>query len=104
MTSDIQTPEAPTSEPESRRGISVAEVIVGIVCAIGVVVAVGWALSYSGLTLYDREAMDVVSNAWTRTATIGVIVALTITACVGVFVFILARSTIGHDDDEVGDD
>jgi multisubunit Na+/H+ antiporter MnhB subunit len=92
MTQDVQEPSAP-----AKRKISTTELIVAAICGIGVLIATWVALQAAGLPLFSRDAMEVVSDAWTRTATIGVIVAVSVTVLVGVFVLILTRATLGHD-------
>lgn len=87
-----------------RAGHHVIEWIVGGVCAIGVLAAILVAMNYSGLTLFDEHASQVISDAWNRNATIGVIVALGITVVIVIFVIVLAWATLGHDhtDDDPG--
>lgn len=92
MTQDLQEQVAP-----EKRTISTMEMVVAVICGIGVLIVTWVALQAAGLPLFSREAMEVVGDAWTRTATIGVIVAIVVTILVGVFVLIVARATLGHD-------
>jgi multisubunit Na+/H+ antiporter MnhB subunit len=84
-----------TEEPTHK--VSVTEVVVGVLCVLGVLIATGVALRAADVPLFSRHMMEVVGDAWTRTATVGVIVALIVAALVGVFVIMLAKATLGHD-------
>jgi hypothetical protein len=92
MTQDVEE-----HTEELTRNVSVAEVVVGVLCVLGVLIATGVALRAADVPLFSRHMMEVVGDAWTRTATIGVIVALIVAALVGVFVIMLAKATLGHD-------
>jgi fatty acid desaturase len=74
--------------------------VVLALCVIGVVVTTYLALEYSGIALFDGHAADVITTAWNRTATIGLIVALVVAVFVSVFVWLLAKSTLGSDPDD----
>jgi hypothetical protein len=91
-TTDSGEPDVPT-----RSRIGVVEWIVGAVCTVGVLAAIVVAMNYSGLTLFDEHAKQVIADAWNRNATIGLIVVAFIVVAVVIFVTVLARSTIGHD-------
>lgn len=102
MAQDTDTaPEQDTNPPpEVVEGATLVDKIVLGLCAIGVIVAFAIVLDASDIRLFDGHAADVLSGAWNRTATIGLIVALVVAALVGVFVYFLARSTIGSDRDD----
>lgn len=76
--------------------LSIFEKIVVALCAVGVVAAVWVALARGDIPLFDSHVFEILSDAWTTTATVGVIVALGVAAAVGVFVIVLARATIGQ--------
>lgn len=109
------TPDATPSEPEaasppstegdetpSQRKLSPIERLIVALCVIGVVVAIVVALDYSGISLFDGHAAEVLSEAWNSDATIGLIVALVVSAAVGVFIWLLARATVSNPaDDEI---
>ncbi len=69
-------------------------------CVIGVILMTYLVLDYSDITLFDAHAADVIANAWTSTATIGLAIALAVATVVGVFVWFLASKTLGSDPDE----
>lgn len=74
--------------------------VVLALCVVGVVGTIYLALDASGIALFDGHAADVISAAWNRTATIGLIVALIVAAFVSTFVWFLAKSTLGSDPDD----
>jgi undecaprenyl pyrophosphate phosphatase UppP len=97
-----QTQQAPVEEsaPEaadqaSGSGASLLDKVVLALCAVGVVVAMVIVFDYSDLTLFDGHAADVIADAWNRNATIGLIVAIVVAIGVGLFVYALAKSTLG---------
>ena len=109
------TPETTPSEPEAspppptegvetpiQRKLSPIERLIVALCVIGVVVAIVVALDYSGISLFDGHAAEVLSEAWNSDATIGLIVALVVSAAVGVFIWLLAKATVSNPaDDEI---
>ena len=74
--------------------------VVLALCAVGVVLTTYLALEYSGIALFDGHAADVITTAWNRTATIGLVLALVVAALVSLFVWLLAKSTLGSDPDD----
>ncbi|HSJ70824.1 MAG TPA: hypothetical protein VLA29_04160 [Acidimicrobiia bacterium] len=74
--------------------------VVLALCVVGVVVTTYLALEYSDIALFDGHAADVITSAWNRTATIGLIVALVVAVFVSAFVWLLAKSTLGSDPDD----
>lgn len=74
--------------------------VVLVLCVVGVVGAIYLALEVSDIALFDGHAADVITTAWNRTATIGLVVALVVAAFVATFVWFLAKSTLGSDPDD----
>ena len=98
------SPPPPTEgdETPSQRKLSPIERLIVALCVIGVVVAIVVALDYSGISLFDGHAAEVLSEAWNSDATIGLIVALVVSAAVGLFIWLLARATVSNPaDDEI---
>lgn len=83
-----------------RERLSPVDKLILVLCVIGVVLMTYLVLDYSDITLFDAHAADVISNAWNSTATIGLAIALGVAAVVGVFVWFLAKKTLGSDPDE----
>ncbi|MGI9666168.1 MAG: hypothetical protein ACR2N2_03580 [Acidimicrobiia bacterium] len=92
-----ETTEQQTTDDSER--LSIGGKIVVVLCVVGVIVALLVALDASDIALFDGHAAEVLSDAWNRTATIGLIVAVVITAAVGVFVVALARATLLSNED-----
>lgn len=85
---------------EDQRTLPLADKIVIAVCVVGVLAAVAFAFSSSGLGFLDGHMFDVVSATWNNDATIGVLVALATAIFVGAFVLVLSRATIAHREPE----
>jgi hypothetical protein len=102
MTDQVQqdTPEATApeaSDEPSGGGVSLLDKVVLALCTVGVVAALVVVFDYSGITLFDSHAADVIAEAWNRNATIGLAVVIVVAISVGVFVWLLAKSTLGSD-------
>ena len=108
------TPDAPPSEPEdasappteagettTKRKLSPVDKLIVVLCVVGVVMAIVLALDYSGISLFDGHAAEVLSEAWNSDATIGLIVAFVVSAGVGVFIWLLARATVSNPADDL---
>jgi flagellar basal body-associated protein FliL len=93
------TPEAAQEAPDqsSGGGVSILDIAVLALCAIGVVAALVVVFDYSGITLFDSHAAEVIADAWNRNSTIGLIIVIVVSILVGVFVWLLAKSTLGSD-------
>jgi hypothetical protein len=78
-------------------GLSILDMVVLALCVVGVLAALALVLDYSGITLFDGHAAEVIADAWNRNATIGLIVAIVTAIAVGIFVWLLAKSTLGSD-------
>ena len=96
-TTDTASSEAPASPDAESRRVSPVEIIVGAVCMLAIVAVMVVALGNSDIPLFEGHTFEILSDAWTRTATIGVIIALVVVVLVAIFVWALARSTIGSD-------
>lgn len=80
--------------------LTALDYIVMSLCAIGVVVALAVVLEYSGIALFNEHTREVVAEWWDRYMTIGVLIVTGVMAAIGLFVWLLARWTIGSDIDE----
>lgn len=94
----------PTGENSWKQKLSPVDKLIVVLCVVGVIMVMYLVLDASGLTLFDEHAADVLSTFWTNDATIGLIVALVVTAFVGFFIWLLARATVGNPDDDAIED
>lgn len=88
-----------TAATDDQRRLAVWEKAIVWLCVVGVIATLGWALNSSDIPLFDGHAAEVLSHFWTRTATVGLIAALVIASLVGIFVWVLAKSTLLSEDD-----
>ena len=86
--------------PDQADRLTALDYIVMAACAIGVVVALVVVLEYSGIALFNEHTREVVVEWWDRYMTIGVLIVTGVMVAIGLFVWVLARSTIGSDADE----
>lgn len=98
MTQDLHDAEAPERSSGEDRPSPIGWVVI-VLCVIGVLAMTYFVLDSSGLTLFDEHAGQVISDHWNRTATIGLISVIGVLTGVTVFVWLLAKSTIGSDPD-----
>ena len=82
---------------DEKRKLSPVEKLILVQCLIGVVMAFVLALNHSGIRLWSAHMAEVLADSWNSTATIGLIVALGVAGLVSVFVWFLAKSTLGSD-------
>ena len=82
---------------DEKRKLSPVEKLILVQCFVGVVLAFVLALNYSGIYLWSEHAAEVLGEWWTSTATIGLIVAVIVAALVMLFVWFLAKVTLGSD-------
>jgi len=96
MTHDLKQPQ----ESGEQERLSPVDKLILALCVIGVILMTYLVLDYSDITLFDAHAADVIANAWTSTATIGLALALLTATIVSIFVWFLAKKTLGSDPDE----
>ncbi len=86
--------------------ITPLEYLVMAACLIGIIVALILVLDHSDIPLFDGHAAEVVADFWNRNATIGLLVVSVTVVAVSLFVWFLAKSTLGSDPDgyQSGDD
>jgi H+/Cl- antiporter ClcA len=96
MTHDLKRPR----ERQGEDRLSPVDKLILVLCVLGVILMTYLVLDYSGITLFDAHAADVIANAWSSTATIGLALALLTAAVVSLFVWFLAKKTLGSDPDE----
>lgn len=80
--------------------LTALDYLVMALCAIGVVVSLAIVLEYSGIALFNEHTREVVAEWWDRYMTIGVVIVTGVMVAIGLFVWLLARWTIGSDADE----
>ena len=79
--------------------ITPLEYLVMAACLIGIIVALFLVLDHSDIPLFDGHAAEVVADFWNRNATIGLLVVSVTVVAVSLFVWLLAKSTLGSDPD-----
>lgn len=99
------TNESPAPDENSwEQKLSPVDKLILVLCVVGVIVVTYLVLDASGLTLFDQHAAEVIADSWSSTATIGLIVALVVASIVGLFIWLLARATVGNPDDDAIED
>ena len=91
-----------TSKAAEKQRLSPVDKLILVMCVVGVVGMIYLVLDASGINLFDEHMAEVLSESWSSTATIGLIVALVVAVVVGIFIWMLARATVSNPgDDEI---
>lgn len=93
-----------TGENSWKQNLSPVDKLIVVLCVVGVIMVTYFVLDASGLTLIDEHVAEVLADSWSSTATIGLIVALVVASIVGIFIWMLARATVGNPDDDAIED
>ena len=96
MTHDLK----PQDRQATQERLSPVDKLILALCVIGVILMTYLVLDYSDITLFDAHAAEVIADAWSSTATIGLVLALITAVVVGTFVWFLAKKTLGSDPDD----
>lgn len=103
MTQDLSDRSEPTpdSPPDGHRAaLSPVDYLIVALCVVGVFGMLAIVLDYSGIALFDGHAAEVVAEFWDRYANIGMVVVAIVVTAVSIFVWALAKWTLGTDEDE----
>ena len=100
MTQELEDrPEPANTQPENpyAERLSPVDYLIIALSVIGVFGMFYLVLDYSGITLFDGHAAEVVGEFWDRYANIGMVVVIVVIIGVSIFVWALAKSTLGTD-------
>ena len=82
---------------ELQRKLTPVDWLILVLCVVGVVMAFVLAFNHSQIYLWSAHATEVNIDSWNSTATIGLFVALGVASLISLFVWFLAKSTLGSD-------
>lgn len=101
MTQDLRdAPEPTEARSLDDEKLYPVDYLILALCVVGVFGMLYLVLDYSGIALFNGHAAEVVSEFWDRYANIGMVVVIVVVIAVSIFVWYLAKKTIGTDEDE----
>lgn len=82
---------------EGKQKLSPVDWIILAECLAGGIIALVLTINHTGVYLWSAHAWEVLTESWNSTATVGLFVALGVSALVSTFVWVLAKATLGSD-------